>query len=152
MESFNCALRQKILLQGHLYVFKHCVAFYCNIFGYTQKKVILLKVRPALWLRLSARHAADGLHAQDVTTIRKRKSYGLPNAIQVEHAGHSELFTSFLNRREAYKLIIASWAASWWASRLLGSALRLGLSLDMAAAATMGPWCSAPHSVSCTSL
>ena len=44
IESFNCALRQKILLQGHLYVFQRSICFHCNIFGYVQKRVVLLKV------------------------------------------------------------------------------------------------------------
>ena len=43
--SFNCALRQKILLQGHLYIFTHNICFYCNIFGFVQKRVIPLRVR-----------------------------------------------------------------------------------------------------------
>ena len=43
-ESFNCALRQKILLQGHLYIFTHHICFYSNIFGYLQKRVIPFKV------------------------------------------------------------------------------------------------------------
>ena len=43
-ESFNCALRQKILLQGHLYIFNHHICFYCNIFGFVQKRVIPFKV------------------------------------------------------------------------------------------------------------
>ena len=157
VETFNCALRQKILLQGHMYVFQHSLCFYCNIFGYVQKRVTPLTA---------------------VTTVRKRKSYGLPNAIEVEHDGQTDLYTSFLNRREAYRLILASWASSRRATRRWPRAAALGpasfsegargaqqpaasaarlrqvppLRLSRpAAAATTAPWCSAPRSALCTS-
>ncbi len=40
-----CALYKKILLQGRMYVFTNHVCFYSNVFGYTKKKTIALKVR-----------------------------------------------------------------------------------------------------------
>ena len=50
---------------------------------------------------------------QDINTVRKRKSYGLPNAIEVEYGGQTDLYTSFLNRKEAYRQIVAAWGSSW---------------------------------------
>ena len=54
---------------------------------------------------------------QEVKTIRKMKTYGLPNAIEVEWgtaaAQHTDLFTSFLNRREAYSLLVSTWSSCW---------------------------------------
>lgn len=55
---------------------------------------------------------------QEVKTIRKRKTYGLPNAIEIEWgtapAHHTDLFTSFLNRREAYSLLVSTWGSCWY--------------------------------------
>ena len=44
--------------------------------------------------------------------IRKRRNLGLPNSIEVEHAGQNDLFTSFLNRKEAYRLMVDCWGNS----------------------------------------
>ena len=45
VEEYLCALYKKILLQGRMYVFTNHVCFYSNVFGYTKKKTIALKVR-----------------------------------------------------------------------------------------------------------
>ncbi|KAK9806649.1 hypothetical protein WJX73_004041 [Symbiochloris irregularis] len=88
IDQFSCALKARILLQGQLYIFKHTVAFHCNIFGYVRTRVLPLK---------------------DVTAVRKRKLYGLPNAIEITCRGKSEVYTSFINRKEAHATIMECW-------------------------------------------
>lgn len=63
--------------QGRMYVFEHYVGFYANIFGAQKVKVLPLK---------------------DVTAVRKARTIGLPNAIEITHKGKTEFFTSFLVR------------------------------------------------------
>lgn len=65
-------------VQGRMYIFEHFVTFYANIFGVQKVKVMALK---------------------DVTAVRKAKTLGLPNAIEITHRGKVEFFTSFLVRR-----------------------------------------------------
>lgn len=51
---------------------------------------------------------------QDVTSVSKRKNVGFPNSIaivwEVQGKAKQEFFTSFLHRREAYRMIVAAWA------------------------------------------
>ena len=51
---------------------------------------------------------------QDVTAITKRKNIGLPNSIEItwssDDTSKQEFFTSFLHRKEAYKLMMSAWA------------------------------------------
>ena len=51
---------------------------------------------------------------QDVTSVSKRKNVGFPNSIQVVWdcgAGEKqEFFTSFLHRREAYRMLVTAWS------------------------------------------
>lgn len=48
-------------------------------------------------------------HMQDITSIRKRKLHGLPNAIEIVCLGRAEVYSSFINRKEAYNLILDKW-------------------------------------------
>ncbi|DBA93644.1 TPA: hypothetical protein ACH3X3_013719 [Trebouxia sp. C0006] len=92
IEDFHCALQKKIMLQGRLYLFQHHVCFYSNLFGFIKSKIIPL---------------------QDVTSVKKRKNVGFPNSIEIVWSNKGrdkqEFFTSFLHRREAYKLITSAW-------------------------------------------
>ncbi|DBA65827.1 TPA: hypothetical protein ACH3X2_002859 [Trebouxia sp. C0005] len=92
IEDFHCALQKKICLQGRLYLFQHHVCFYSNLFGFIKFKVIPL---------------------QDVMSVTKRKNVGFPNSIEIVWSNKGrdkqEFFTSFLHRREAYKLITSAW-------------------------------------------
>jgi len=53
------------------------------------------------------------MYTQDVTSVKKRKNVGFPNSIEIVWSNKGrdkqEFFTSFLHRREAYKLITFAW-------------------------------------------
>ena len=80
LDEYHCAWQKKILIQGRMYVFEHYVCFYANIFGVQQAKVIPLK---------------------DVTAVRRARTLGLPNAIEITHRGVPEFFTSYLVSRRS---------------------------------------------------
>ncbi|KAK9863778.1 hypothetical protein WJX84_002729 [Apatococcus fuscideae] len=88
LDDFRCAIKRRILHQGHLYVFERHVCFHSNVFGYVRSTVMPLK---------------------DVTAVKKQKSLGLPNSLEITCDGKSSFFTSFLSREDAYRLIIGAW-------------------------------------------
>ncbi|KAK4758625.1 hypothetical protein SAY87_019926 [Trapa incisa] len=89
LEHFNCACQENILVQGHMYLFVHCICFYSNIFGFETKKII---------------------HFRDVTSVKRAKTAGIfSNAIEIFAGEKKYFFASFLSRDEAYKLIIDGW-------------------------------------------
>jgi hypothetical protein len=93
LESFACALKQKsaILLQGRIYVFPHHVGFACDILG--QNRTIIINF-------------------SEIFSMKKAKTaMFVPNAIEIS-TGSSEryVFTSFIYRNEAYRMINNLWA------------------------------------------
>jgi hypothetical protein len=93
IDTFMCALKKRILLQGRMYVFDHHVCFSCSLFGYHKIKVIPL---------------------DRIIEVKKKKNVGFPNSILIvwknsEGERKNEFFTSFLSREEAYKLIDMLW-------------------------------------------
>jgi len=93
IDTFMCALKKRILLQGRMYVFDHHVCFSCSLFGYHKVKVIPL---------------------DRIIDVKKKKNVGFPNSILIvwkDSKGErkNEFFTSFLNREDAYKLIDMLW-------------------------------------------
>ena len=47
---------------------------------------------------------------QDVSAVKKQKSLGLPNSLEITCNGKTAFFTSFLSREDAYRLITGLWA------------------------------------------
>ncbi|XVF79759.1 hypothetical protein PTKIN_Ptkin15bG0015500 [Pterospermum kingtungense] len=89
VQDFNCAFQESILLQGHMYLFVHCICFYSNIFGYETKKIIAFN---------------------EITSVKRAKTAGIfPNAIEIFAGGKKYFFASFLSRDEAFKLIHDGW-------------------------------------------
>ena len=84
--DFMCALQQKILLQGRLYISQHYVCFYARVFGAETALVI---------------------PASDITGVSLAKSLGIvPNAIKVFTTYNVYWFGSFLKRQEAHALLV----------------------------------------------
>ncbi|KAL6499456.1 protein of unknown function (DUF4782) [Orobanche hederae] len=89
IQDFNCALQENFLLQGHIYLFVHCICFYSNLFGFETKKIIPF---------------------HEITSVRRAKAVAVfPTAIEIIAAGKKYFFTSFLSRDEAFKLINEGW-------------------------------------------
>ncbi|KAL6494133.1 protein of unknown function (DUF4782) [Orobanche gracilis] len=89
IQDFNCALQENFLLQGHIYLFVHCICFYSNLFGFETKKMIPF---------------------HEITSVRRAKAVAVfPTAIEIISAGKKYFFTSFLSRDEAFKLINEGW-------------------------------------------
>ena len=84
--DFMCALQQKILLQGRLYISQHYVCFYARVFGQETQLVI---------------------PASDITGVSLAKSLGIvPNAIKLYTTYNVYWLASFLKRAEAYALLV----------------------------------------------
>ena len=84
--DFLCALQQKILLQGRLYISQHYVCFYAKVFGAETALVI---------------------PAADITGVSLAKSLGIvPNAIKLYTTYNVYWLGSFLKRQEAYALLM----------------------------------------------
>ncbi len=52
------------------------------------------------------------LAMQEVTQLRKKKYYGFSNSIGVVWRGKSDVFSSFLKRDSAYKILSYAWSKS----------------------------------------
>ncbi|KAH6789609.1 hypothetical protein C2S51_004615 [Perilla frutescens var. frutescens] len=89
IQDFNCALQENFLLQGHMYLFVHCICFYSNLFGFETKKIIPF---------------------HEITSVRRAKAVAVfPTAIEIIAGGKKYFFTSFLFRDDAFKLINEGW-------------------------------------------
>ncbi len=44
LDDFMCALQKRLLYQGRMFVFEHCICFHSNLFGHKKDKVIPLQV------------------------------------------------------------------------------------------------------------
>lgn len=88
LDTYNCAYKGKILLQGHMYVFRKHICFYSKVFTHVTKMAMPF---------------------ESIVGIQKAKNFGLPNSIEVRVAEKVSFFTSYLSRDEAYKLLIKQW-------------------------------------------
>ncbi|KAL3813739.1 hypothetical protein ACJIZ3_015007 [Penstemon smallii] len=89
IQDFICALQDKFLLQGHIYLFVRYICFYSNQFGFETKEIIPF---------------------HEVTSVRRVKAISVfPNAIEIIARGKKYLITSILSRDEAFKLIHDGW-------------------------------------------
>jgi hypothetical protein len=93
LDTFMCALKKRILLQGRMYIFSKHVCFSSSLFGYHKLKTIPI----------------DSLLA-----VRKVKHVGFPNSVELvwedrEDCVKKEFFTSFLSRKEAFRMILGLW-------------------------------------------
>ena len=83
--DFVCALQQRILLQGRLYVSQHYVCFYAKVFG---SETVLV------------------IPAADITGVTLAKSLGIvPNAIKLYTTYNQYWLGSFVSRQQAYNLL-----------------------------------------------
>ena len=84
--DFLCALQQKILLQGRLYISQHYVCFYAKVFG---NETVL------------------SIPASDITGVSLAKSLGIvPNAIKLYTTYNTYWLGSFVKRQAAYDLLV----------------------------------------------
>lgn len=88
LDTYNCAFKGKILLQGHMYVFQKHVCFYSNVFTHVTKMAMPF---------------------ENIVGIQKAKNFGLPNSIEIRVAEKLSFFTSYLSRDDAYKLLLKQW-------------------------------------------
>lgn len=94
VDTYMCALKKKILLQGRMYVFDRHVCFNCSLFGY---------------------HKLKSIPISSILSLRKMKNVGFPNSLEIvwqceeEMIPKREFFTSFLSRDDAFKLIFSLW-------------------------------------------
>lgn len=93
VDTFLCALKKRILLQGRMYIFTKHVCFSSSLFGYHKLKTIPIR---------------------SLLSVRKMKHVGFPNSVELvwqerEDSVKKEFFTSFLSREEAFKTILRLW-------------------------------------------
>jgi hypothetical protein len=102
LDTFMCALKKRILLQGRMYIFTKHVCFSCSLFGY---------------------HKLKRIPIASILSLRKMKNVGFPNSVEIvwkesETCVKTDFFTSFLSRDEAFKLILSLWEATHVKQRL----------------------------------
>lgn len=91
LDTFMCALKKRILLQGRMYVFPKHVCFSCSLFGY---------------------HRLETIPIESILSVRKRKHVGFPNSLEIlwmeredDESPKKAFFTSFLSREDAFQMI-----------------------------------------------
>lgn len=89
IEDFACAFRKDILVQGRLYLTEAHLSFHSNIIGLVTHMVIPLT---------------------KVLSIQKRKTLGIPNALEFTTLHNKYVFASFLSRESAYDTIHGTWS------------------------------------------
>jgi hypothetical protein len=96
LDTFMCALKKRILLQGRMYVFSKHVCFSCSLFGY---------------------HKLERIPIESIVSVRKRKHVGFPNSVEILWMQHADdetpkksFFTSFLSREDAFQMITGLWS------------------------------------------
>lgn len=88
IEDFTCAYRKDILIQGKLYLTDQHVCFYSNILGLVTRIIIPLN---------------------SILKIQKKKTVGIPNAIEFSNLHDKFVFASFLSRDPTFDLINKVW-------------------------------------------
>lgn len=107
-EDFSCALKKDILVQGRLFVSSKHMAFYSNIIGLVTHIVVP-------WNK--------------VLSIQKKKTVGIPNALQFSTLHDKYSFASFMSRDSTYNLIHKVWT-NGPAKSVTGSMDTLDINLD----------------------
>ncbi|XP_034015702.1 GRAM domain-containing protein 2A [Thalassophryne amazonica] len=86
MKVYSCALLRDILLQGRLYISRHWLCFYANLFGKDIKVAF-----PVISVRLVKKHKTAGL---------------VPNGLAITtDAGQKYVFVSLLSRDSVYDVL-----------------------------------------------
>ncbi|TID14907.1 hypothetical protein CANINC_004578 [Pichia inconspicua] len=88
VDDFTCAYRKDILIHGKLYLTNHYICFHSNIIGMVT-------------------HLAIPLNS--ILKIQKRKTLGIPNAIEFSNLHNKYIFASFISRDQVYDLIHKVW-------------------------------------------
>lgn len=91
IEDFACAYRKEILVQGKLYLSEHHISFHSNIIGLVTRLTIPLNA---------------------ILKIQKKKTVGIPNAIEFSNLHNKYIFASFISRDPSYDLIYKVWKAN----------------------------------------
>lgn len=91
IEDFACAYRKEILVQGKLYLSEHHISFHSNIIGLVTRLTIPLNA---------------------ILKIQKRKTVGIPNAIEFSNLHNKYIFASFMSRDPTYSLIHKVWKSN----------------------------------------
>lgn len=88
IEDFTCAYRKDLLIQGKLYLSEHHLCFHSNIIGLVTRLVIPLSA---------------------ILKMQKKKTVGIPNAIEFNNLHNKYIFASFMSRDLSYDLIHKVW-------------------------------------------
>ena len=91
IEDFTCAYRKDILVQGKLYLSESHICFHSNIIGLVTRFTIPLNA---------------------ILKIQKKKTVGIPNAIEFSNLHNKYVFASFLSRDPTYDLIYKVWKSN----------------------------------------
>ncbi|GAV28890.1 hypothetical protein PMKS-002368 [Pichia membranifaciens] len=91
IEDFACAYRKEILVQGKLYLSEHHISFHSNIIGLVTRLTIPLNA---------------------ILKIQKKKTVGIPNAIEFSNLHNKYIFASFMSRDPSYDLIYKVWKSN----------------------------------------
>lgn len=91
LADFTCAYRRDILIHGKLYLTEHNICFHSKIIGLVTKLNIPFN---------------------KVYNIQKKKTMGIPNAIELLNLHEKYTFASIINRDQTFDLIYKVWKAN----------------------------------------
>lgn len=103
LAEYTCALRKDILIQGKLYITEHNLCFHSNIIGLVTHITIPFN---------------------KVYKIQKKKTMGIPNAIEFSNIHERFTFASFMSRDSVFDLVSKVWRAN---SASVNGNLQLGI-------------------------
>ncbi|KAG7814033.1 hypothetical protein KL921_000307 [Ogataea angusta] len=90
IEDYTCAYRKDVLIHGRLYVSENHLSFHSNLIGLITHFTITLS---------------------KVLTIKKKKTVGIPNALEFGTLHDKYTFASFISRDSTYELLVKIWSS-----------------------------------------
>ncbi|KAG7896375.1 hypothetical protein KL906_003181 [Ogataea polymorpha] len=90
IEDYTCAYRKDVLIHGRMYVSENHISFHSNLIGLITHFTITLS---------------------KVLTIKKKKTVGIPNALEFGTLHDKYTFASFISRDSTYELLVKIWSS-----------------------------------------
>ncbi|KAG7799891.1 hypothetical protein KL929_000807 [Ogataea haglerorum] len=91
IEDYTCAYRKDVLIHGRMYVSENHISFHSNLIVLITHFTITLS---------------------KVLSIKKKKTVGIPNALEFSTLHDKYTFASFISRDSTYELLVKIWSSS----------------------------------------
>ncbi|KAH3661944.1 hypothetical protein OGAPHI_006123 [Ogataea philodendri] len=90
IEDYTCAYRKDVLIHGRMYVSENHISFHSNLIGLITHITVTLN---------------------KVLMIKKKKTVGIPNALEFTTLHDKYTFASFISRDSTYELLVKIWSS-----------------------------------------